>query len=66
MMEVFQEGRKEQLFPVLLLVEIGSLDLQSEGSWRPSQAQFQWLVGDESLLTTGLRREQELKDTDDS
>lgn len=56
MIEVFQEGRKEQLFPVLLLVEIGSLDLQSEGSWRPSQARFQWLVRDESLLTMGLRR----------
>lgn len=30
-MEVFQEGRKEQLFPVLLLVEVWSLDLHSEG-----------------------------------
>lgn len=56
MMEVFQEGRKEQLFPELLLVEIRSLDSQNEGSWRPSQECFQWLVRDESLLTTGLRR----------
>lgn len=60
-MEVFQEGRKEPLFPVLLSVESWSLDLQSEGSWRPSQEHFQWIVGDESLLRTGWRREQEVR-----
>lgn len=45
-MEVFQEGRKKQLFPSLPLVEVESLGLQSEGNWRPSQEQFQWICKD--------------------